>query len=118
MSISFYKIIHLTGVIMVMLAYGGLIVRSALQADSPQVKRLGAITSGIGLLLILFGGFGLLAKLQYGFPLWIIAKIVIWFVLGGMIALINRKPGMSQILWWSTIVLGVIAIVMGLVKPF
>ena len=115
---QFYQIIHLTGVFMVFLAYGGLIVRSATGSASKDIRRLGSITSGIGLLLMLVGGFGLLARLNYGWPAWVLVKVAIWVALGGMIVLINRKPQLSQILWWSTIVLGVVALLMVVLKPF
>jgi hypothetical protein len=119
MSPIFYKILHLTGVLMVFLAYGGLIVRSMLQSDDRLIRKLGAITSGVGLLLILVGGFGLLAKV-YGnaFPLWVILKIVIWVVLGGLIVVINRKPELGRALWWATLLLGFLATVLGLQRPF
>jgi hypothetical protein len=115
---QFYQIIHLTGIFMVFLAYGGLIVRSATGSDNKGVRRLGAMTSGIGLLLTLVGGFGLLARLNYGWPGWILVKLGIWIALGAMIVLINRKPQLSQILWWSTIILGLVALLMVVLKPF
>ncbi|MGC9451556.1 MAG: hypothetical protein ACP5I4_08925 [Oceanipulchritudo sp.] len=112
-----YQIIHLTGVFMVFLSYGGLIVRSALGSDNRGLRRLGGMTSGIGLFLILLGGFGLLARLNYGWPLWVLVKVAIWVILGGLIVLINRKPQFSQILWWTTILLGVVALLMVILKP-
>jgi hypothetical protein len=113
-----YQIIHLTGIFMIFIAYGGLIIRSAVGSDNKDIRRLGAMTSGIGLLLSLVGGFGLLARLNYGWPGWIIVKVVIWVALGGLIVLINRKPQMAQILWWMTILLGVVALLMVVLKPF
>jgi hypothetical protein len=103
---------------MVFLAYGGLIVRSATGSDSKDIRRLGGLTSGIGLLLILVGGFGLLARLNYGWPIWVLIKVGIWVVLCAMLVLINRKPQLSQVYWWSTIVLGLIALLMVVLKPF
>ena len=113
-----YQILHLTGVFMVFLAYGGLIVRSALGSDHKGIKRMGAITSGIGLLLMLVGGFGLLAVMDFGWPLWVIVKMIIWVILGGMIVAINRLPKLAQDLWWSTIILGLVALLMVVLKPF
>jgi hypothetical protein len=118
MSYKFYEIIHLLGVVMVFLSYGGLIVRSATGSQDKGLRRLGALTSGIGLLLILVGGFGLLARLNYGFPAWVLVKIAIWVVLGALIVLINRKPEYSQVTWWVTILLGLTAILMATLKPF
>jgi hypothetical protein len=118
MNLQFYYFLHFVGMIMVFLAYGGLIVRSVCGSDNAAIRRLGAMTSGIGLLFILVGGFGLQAKLGYGWPLWVILKIAIWVVLGGLIVLINRKPALSQVLWYSTILLGIAAVALGLFKPF
>lgn len=117
MSVQFYYYIHFIGMLMVFLAYGGLIVRSAARLDSPQIRRMGAITSGIGLLFLLVGGFGLQAKMMHGWPIWIIIKIVIWIALGGLIVLINRKPAFAQWLWWATLLLGISAVTLGLYKP-
>jgi len=104
---------------MVFIAYGGMIVRGVTGSDHKGLRRLGAMTSGIGLFLILLGGFGLLAVKGYVWvwAAWIIIKAVIWFALGGIIVLINRKPEMAQITWWLTILLGVIAILMVVLKP-
>ncbi|MEX0330527.1 MAG: hypothetical protein AB3N64_03805 [Puniceicoccaceae bacterium] len=115
---QFYQIIHLTGIFMIFLGYGGLIIRSVTGTESKDIRRLGAITSGLGLVLSLVGGFGLLAKLNYGWPVWVLIKIAIWVILGAMIVVINRKPRLSQELWWSTIVLGVISLLMVVLKPF
>jgi hypothetical protein len=118
MAHQFYQLIHLTGIFMIFLAYGGLIIRSATGSDNKGIRRLGAMTSGIGLLLSLVGGFGLLARLNYGWPGWVLVKVAIWIALGGMIVLINRKPQLSQILWWTTILLGLVALLMVVLKPF
>lgn len=117
MNVQFYYFLHFVGMLMVFIAYGGLIIRSAVGSDSRAVRRLGAMTSGVGLLFILVGGFGLQAKLHHGWPLWLIAKIFIWVALGAMIIWINRKPAWAQWLWWLTILLGVAAIGLGLFKP-
>ena len=118
MKQQLYQIIHLTGVFMVFLAYGGLIIRSALGSDHKGIRRMGAITSGIGLVLMLVGGFGLLAVMDLGWPIWVIATIIIWVILGALIVAINRLPRLAQDLWWSTIVLGVVALLMVVLKPF
>lgn len=115
---QFYQIIHLVGIFMIFLGYGGLIIRSVTGSQSKDIRRLGAITSGLGLVLCLVGGFGLLAKLNYGWPVWALIKIAIWVVFGAMIAIINRKPQLAQEAWWSTIVLGLVALLMVVLKPF
>jgi hypothetical protein len=118
MRYQLYQIIHLTGILMVFLAYGGMIVRAATGSDNKGLRRLGALTSGIGLFLILLGGFGLLAVLNYGWPIWVLVKVAIWVILGAMIAIINRKPECAQFTWWFTIILGMVALLMVILKPF
>ena len=53
MKLLIYKTIHLMGVMMVFLSFGGLLVRSMLGSDDKKIKKLGAITNGVGLFLIL-----------------------------------------------------------------
>jgi len=118
MTVEIYRLIHLAGVLMVFLAFGGLIGRSLLGVDGVKLKKLAGITSGVGLILVLLGGFGLLAKLKYGFPGWAIVKLVIWIAFGGLIAVANRKPALAKGLWWGVLVLGLIAVSMVLWKPF
>lgn len=108
-----YHILHLTGIIMLFIGYGALLGRSLSGSDSAQVKKLGSITSGIGLLLILIAGFGLISKMDYSFTApWILVKLVVWVALGGLIAAINRLPAMAATLWWVIIALGVLASLM------
>lgn len=118
MSPTVYHILHFVGILMLFLGYGALLGRSIAGSDDARVKKLGSITSGIGLLLMIVAGFGLIAKL-YGnsFEPWMIAKIVIWVVLGGLIALINRKPALGVALWWGLIALGALAAVMVYARP-
>jgi len=114
-----YHILHLTGIIMLFLGYGALLGRSMAGSDSPRVRKIGSITSGIGLFLIIVAGFGLISKV-YGnnFQGWMVVKIVIWVVLGSLISLINRKPALATLLWWTLVALGALASVMVYVRPF
>jgi hypothetical protein len=119
MNPAIYHVLHFVGILMLFLGYGALLGRSMVGSDDAKVKKLGSITSGIGLVLMIVAGFGLMSKL-YGnsFEPWIIAKIVIWVVLGGLVALINRKPALAVTLWWGLIALGALAAVMVYIRPF
>lgn len=114
-----YQILHLTGLFMLFLGYGALLARSMAAADAPKVRKLGSVTAGIGLVLILVAGFGMIARL-YGnqFQGWMIAKALIWLALGGLIVLINRKPGLAPFLWWGLIALGILASSLVYLRPF
>ena len=114
-----YHILHLTGILMLFLGYGALLGRSLAGSDDAKVKKLGSITSGIGLLLIFIAGFALISKMGYSFATpWILVKLVIWVALGGLIAVINRKPKLAPVLWWVLVVLGVLASIMVYARPF
>ena len=116
MTYQIYKIIHLTGILLVVLSLGGLIFRAILKSEDLNSRKLGGLGSGIGLILALIGGFGMIAK--WGFQGWIIGKILIWFALGGMIAVINRQPRHAKMLWWVVLLLSVFAIFLAVMKPF
>ena len=113
MPVYFYQILHVVGIMMIFMGYGALLARSLVKSDATSVRKLGSITSGIGLLLVFVAGFGMIAKLGYSYSApWLIVKIVIWLALGGVIALINRKPELAKTLWWSILGLGLLAAVM------
>jgi FtsH-binding integral membrane protein len=116
-----YKNLHLIGVFMIFVALGGLILHQINAATREQVwRRPVAITHGIGMVLVLVGGFGMLARLRifWPWPGWVIGKIIIWLVLGVLVAVIGRSPTLAKPLWWITIALGAIAAYLALNQPF
>jgi len=119
MDPNFYQVLHIIGISMVFLGYGALLARSMAAPDNVSVRKLGSITSGIGLLLILVAGFGLVAKLGYNYTeTWILVKFVIWLIFGGLIVLINRKPQLAILLWCLLIALSATAAIMVYVVRF
>ena len=119
MDPNFYQVLHIIGISMVFLGYGALLARSMAAPDTISVRKLGSITSGIGLTLILVAGFGLISKLGHSFTdTWILVKFVIWLILGGLIVLINRKPQLAMLLWCLLIALGATAAIMVYVVRF
>ena len=117
--VQVYYFLHILGIILLFASYGMLIARATLAPDNTKLRKMGAITSGIALLVILFGGFGLLARIYenhwYG---WVIAKLVVWLLIGGMMVFINRKPQLSMLWFWVVIGLGAFNIAMAYWKPF
>ncbi len=110
MNPNIYQVLHIIGIAMVFLGYGALLARSMAAPENVSVRKLGSITSGIGLLLILVAGFGLISKLGHSFSSpWLIVKMVIWLLLGYLIVLINRKPNLAVLIWWLLIALCAIA---------
>lgn len=115
MSPTFYYFIHFAGVICLFLGMGAIL---GMDNDRKHVNKFVGIFHGIGLLLILVGGFGLVAKLQTGFPVWIIIKIAMWLCLSVITIVAKRKictPKATAIL---AMILGLIAVAMCVYKPF
>ena len=86
MNPQIYTLIHVIGIMALFTALGAVAA-----SESKSCKKLGAMLHGIALLLILVSGFGMLAKLQISFTWWIMAKVVIWIVMGGMLAVAKRR---------------------------
>jgi hypothetical protein len=121
-SYEVYKVIHLTGILMVFISLGGVATHFINGGTKvhPWRKPL-AITHGIGLLLSLVAGFGLLARLgiaHKGFPGWVWAKLAIWIIFAAMIGVLIRKPALAKSLWFVMIALGVLATYLAGQKPF
>ena len=116
-----YKNIHLIGVFMVLMALGGLLLHRINGGTQQHAWRKPvAITHGVGMFLILLGGFGMLARLDIflSWPGWVTVKAIIWIVLGALIAVIFRTPTLAKPHWWITIVLGGLAAYLAGNKPF
>ena len=99
MSYNFYLFLHLLGLILLLLGYGGLLARAVLDPANRSIRLLGAVVGGVGLLFLLVSGFGMQAKGDWGWPIWILLKIGVWLLLGAALAFINRKPAWNRWLW-------------------
>lgn len=121
-SYSVYKLIHITGILMVFLAVGG-VATNAINGGHKQHawRKATAVTHGFGLLLSLVGGFGLLARLgvaHEGLPGWVIAKLIIWGVFALSVTVVYKQPKIARLLWVFVIVLGIVAAYLAGLKPF
>ena len=122
-SYSFYKVVHIFGILLTWSALGALVLHAANGGDKSSNKKRGlvAATHGIGMVIILVGGFGLLARLgqvQGGFPVWVWMKLAIWVVTGGLIMLPLRVPKLATPLWFLIPMLGGLAAYTANYKPF
>jgi hypothetical protein len=118
-----YKVLHILGVLLAFATLGGLALTVANGAtkSTSSVRRLIAITHGVATFVILLGGFGTLARLgvSHGsLPGWIVVKLACWVVLAALVALPYRRPELARAIFWFLPVLGGIAIVMAVYKPF
>ena len=108
MDPGIYKFIHYLGIFFLLTGLGGLIF-----SEKEKIK-LATISHGIGLLLILLGGFGMQAKIEgMGFPAWFTVKLVIWLVLGGLVVAIKKKLMPPVAGWLFVVVLCAVAAWLG-----
>jgi len=118
-----YKVLHILGVLLAFATLGGLALTVANGAtkSTSSVRRLIAITHGAATFIILLGGFGALARLgvMHGnLPGWVLVKLACWAVLAVLVAIPYRKPALARTIFWLLPVLGGIAVVMAIYKPF
>lgn len=115
MSPVFYHILHLVGLILLFVGFGGLLSGDA------NARRSAMKFHGIGLLILLVAGFGLLAKLKlpYTAP-FVITKFIIFLLLGALPVLAKRKVLPAGGVVMIAVVLGACAAFLGYTKalPF
>ena len=64
-SYEFYKVLHLTGLVLLFSGLVTLLTMKVVNAElGGSAKKFAFITHGVGLFLILLSGFGLLARLN------------------------------------------------------
>lgn len=116
-----YKLIHYFGIFTVVIAVALVsmhVLRGGTRADNPHRRGI-AITHGLAMVLVLVGGFGMLARLQYqGMPGWLYPKLLIWLFLGASIALPYLGRTVARVLLVTLPVLAVLAAYFALYKPF
>jgi len=123
MSYEIYKVLHLLGVLVLFSTLGGLAVHGMNGGDkaSNRSRKLMSAMHGVSLVIILVGGFGLLARLGIkhgeGWPLWAYLKVAMWLLLGASIALVNRMPAKGKIFYLLFPVLGAITAAIAIYKP-
>jgi hypothetical protein len=114
---------HFFGIFLLMATLGGMAIHAANGGtrQASLTRRLVAMGHGFGLVLILVGGFGMLARLGLvsgGLPGWIWAKLAVWLVFGALVALPYRRPQLARPVFLTLPVLGLIAALLALTKPF
>lgn len=107
-----YYIIHIVALLVLAgLAYG------MVHSKQPKPYKIGY---GIASFLVLLGGFGLMAKIGYGFAEnpWLTVKLLIWIVLAVLIPiLVKRNKLPLNITVLVSVLLG-LAVLMVYTRPF
>ena len=121
MSYEFYKILHLTGLILLFSGLASLLTLKITNvAIEGSVKKFTYMAHGIGLFFILLSGFGLLARLNLvtGLPNWAYIKLAIWLYFGLFVVLIKKRGHMGWILFAPMLAVFIIAAYTAIIKPF
>lgn len=122
-SHQFYNLVHIVGLVLLMSGLGGMALRSAGGVDngSRALRRLALALHGLGVFLILLGGFGMLARMGIahgaGWPGWLWVKVAVWGVLAAAALLPYRWPAASVPLLLLLPALGGLAAYMAIYKP-
>lgn len=120
-SFQLYKIVHIFGILMLFTVLGGICLHAmngGTKASNVGRKLIGAL-HGTALLVILIGGFGMLARLGIpgGLPGWVIAKLVIWLILPFLGLLAYRKPASAKWVLLGLPIVGGLAAWFAIYKP-
>ena len=124
MPYAAYKLMHFVGIFMLITAFAATsmhVLRGGSRADNPYRRVLG-IVHGVAALLILTGGFGMLARMGVmqggGLPNWIFVKLGIWVALAAAMTVpyLGRRYARSALI--AVPVLAVFAAATALYKPF
>jgi len=105
MKVHIYQILHVVSMIL-LVAF----IFQAFANPDPKTRKRMMMLTGIFSLTMLIGGFGLLAVMKVGFPLWILIKLVCWFGLASIGGMAYRMPNKIPALTGVTIVLIVVAV--------
>ncbi len=119
MSYSLFKVLHLLGVAMTVLAIGGVALHAANGGtkENNRSRGLAAALHGAGLLIILGAGFGMLGVGGIAMDGWVHAKLTIWLLLGAAIAIAPRSPAAGKAIWFAVPLLVALSAWLALEKP-
>jgi hypothetical protein len=118
--LNVYKAMHLFGVMLTVTALGGMAIHAANGGTrgASLTRRLTTAAHGIGLLLVLGAGFGMLSQLDRSvIGGWVVAKFVIWLILGGLAAVPYRRPQFARVIFLLVPLLAATAGILALTKP-
>jgi len=121
-SREFYEVLHIIGIAMLFVAIGGVAVHAANGGtkSTSNTRPIVGSMHGLGALLILTGGFGMLARMgmvRGGFPMWLWGKIIIWCILSAIVLLPYRKPELARPFLFVLPFLAGAAVYLALYKP-
>jgi len=120
-SYTTYKTLHLISILVLFMALGGAIFLSLAGSETRSTRILSMALHGVFALLILVGGFGLMARLgvshKEGWPLWLKIKLGLWMMISLFVIVPRRLPKINRLIWPLVILLGSAAVWTAIHKP-
>ena len=123
-SVALYKVIHLFAMALLFVAVGGVALHAANGGtrEGSTTRRLVGTVHGIAIVLLLVSGFGMLARLGVAgggmTSGWVWVKLLVLVALGAMLTLPYRRPAQARMFLLLIPVLGLLAAIMAIYKPF
>ena len=108
-----FHVLHVSGVIILL----GICFAAAAN-PVPERRKKSLMFAGIASMVVFIAGFGLLGMFQYGFPGWIMVKMMCWFGISALSGIYFRKPEQAPKFLGITIALAVVAVSMVYLRPF
>ena len=92
MSYTFYKSLHLGGLLLLFFSLGGLWLLYAVGKTVPTLKKQLLVLHGVSWLVVFIAGFGLIARMaiEVPWPFWIYVKLLVGIFLGLSPLLLRR----------------------------
>ena len=118
MPYEIYKLMHVVGLLLLFLGMGGQLLGAG--SERGHAPKGTAILHAVGLLAMLVGGFGMMARLgvQWPWPGWLITKLGVWLTIGALPVVVRRQLIPHSLAWLVAVVLGGFAAWLAISKPF
>ncbi|MFT4540015.1 MAG: hypothetical protein ACI841_000776 [Planctomycetota bacterium] len=113
MSPLTYQLLHIIGAFL----YVAIVFTAFANPPEGSKKKI-HMAMGITSLVVLVAGFGLAAKYGYGFPGWMILKLVCWFALSATAGIALRQPAKSGTMRIVAVVLIAVTVYAAYARPF
>ena len=99
-AVDISRWLHILGLVMAALGVGVLAVYFNSEAAKPGLRKLGFSLHGAGLLILILAGFAMLGQKGYmsPFPVWAMAKLVLWLLLGSITVLAKRTRNVALVI--------------------
>ncbi len=115
MTIVHAQFFHLIGVIFLFIGFGGLM---AIGENRSVINKIVASFHGAGLLILLITGFMAQGVGKYGFPGWIITKLILWLAMVFLFVMVKKDKLNAKTAVIISAVVGIVVVYLCKFKPF